>query len=192
MLMPRIITYLIAAMWLVVVIYWFASASTAKPNVTRQPFYGLPLRVALLVLIVVALRTPQLRSWLQTAHVTLARHEPAALVGVVICALGLGLALAARIQLGRNWGMPMSQKAQPELVTSGPYAYARHPIYGGLMLGMLGSVLAESLFWALPLVLLTPYFVASALREEKLMLRQFPAEYGEYRKRTKMLIPFVV
>jgi protein-S-isoprenylcysteine O-methyltransferase Ste14 len=190
--MLRIISYLVAAMWVVVGIYWLASASTAKPNVTRQAYYGLLLRLALLVLIVAALRTPQVRSWLRTARGALASHEPTALVGVVICALGLGLALAARIQLGRNWGMPMSQKLETELVTSGPYAYARHPIYGGLMLGMLGSALAVSLFWALPLVLLTPYFVVSALREERLMLRQFPAEYGAYRHHTKMLIPFLI
>ncbi|HEX4052506.1 MAG TPA: isoprenylcysteine carboxylmethyltransferase family protein [Steroidobacteraceae bacterium] len=190
--MLRIISYLITAMWVAVGIYWLASASTAKPSITRQSYYGVLLRVALLVLIVAALRTPQVRAWLRTARATFASHEPTALVGVVICALGLGLALAARIQLGRNWGMPMSQKLQTELVTSGPYAHARHPIYGGLILGMLGSALAVSLFWALPLVLFTPYFVVSALREERLMLRQFPAEYEDYRQRTKMLIPFVI
>jgi protein-S-isoprenylcysteine O-methyltransferase Ste14 len=60
------------------------------------------------------------------------------------------------------------------------------------MLGMLGSALADNLVWALPLILFTPYFVASALREEKLMLSQFPAQYAQYRQRTKMLIPFVI
>ncbi|HTT07079.1 MAG TPA: isoprenylcysteine carboxylmethyltransferase family protein [Steroidobacteraceae bacterium] len=182
----------VAAMWLVLVCYWLVSASKAKPNVTRQRYYGLPLRVALIALIIVLLRSPQLRLWLRQARAVLMPHGSVALIGLALCALGLGLAMAARIQLGRNWGMPMSQKVEPQLVTGGPYAYARHPIYGGLMLGMLGSALSDDLFWALPLLLFTPYFIVSALREEKLMLEQFPAEYEEYRSRTKLLIPFVI
>jgi protein-S-isoprenylcysteine O-methyltransferase Ste14 len=190
--MMLIIHYIIAAMWLIVIGYWLVSARQAKPNLTRQRYYGLPLRVVMIVLIIVALRSPPVRLWLRQARMSFGSDVVIALIGVVLCALGCGLALAARIQLGRNWGMPMSQKAGAELVTGGPYAYARHPIYGGLMLALLGSTLAENLLWALPLVLFTPYFVFSALREERLMLSQFPGEYGEYRKHTKMLIPFVI
>lgn len=190
--MLLIIHYLIAALWLTLLCYWLVAARNAKPNVTRQRYYGLPLRVVLIVLIIVVLRMPQLRLWLRHAHSLLAGNVFIALIGLVICALGCGLAVAARIQLGRNWGMPMSQKLETELVTGGPYAYARHPIYGGLMLAMLGSALADNLVWALPLVLFTPYFLFSALREEKLMLSQFPDPYREYRQHTKMLIPFVI
>ena len=46
----------------------------------------------------------------------------------------------------------MSHKEQPELVTSGPYALIRHPIYTGLILAMLGSAIGVNVFWALPLV----------------------------------------
>ena len=191
-MMLLIIRYAVAAMWLVVIGYWLISARSAKPNATRQGYYALPLRVLMVVLIILALRLPQVRVWLRQAHASLAHHGFIALLGAVICALGCALALAARAQLGRNWGMPMSQKVGAELVTAGPYAYVRHPIYGGLILAMLGSALAVDLFWALPLVLFTPYFVVSAVREERLMLSRFPGEYGEYRKRTKMLIPFVI
>src|ERR1700758_1876190 len=40
-------------------------------------------------------------------------------IGLVLFALGLGFAISARVQIGRNWGTPMMQKAEPELVTSG-------------------------------------------------------------------------
>jgi protein-S-isoprenylcysteine O-methyltransferase Ste14 len=40
--------------------------------------------------------------------------------GVALCLLGFGLAINARRHLGRNWGLPMSRKEQPELITSGP------------------------------------------------------------------------
>ena len=57
-------------------------------------------------------------------------------------ASGIGLAIWARIHLGRNWGMPTSQKADPELVTTGPYRFVRHPIYTGLLVALLGTALA--------------------------------------------------
>src|SRR5271167_4763271 len=63
-------------------------------------------------------------------------------VGVIMFLSGLGLAVWARIYLGRNWGMPMTQKDEPELVTSGPYQLVRHPIYSGILLAMLGTSLA--------------------------------------------------
>jgi protein-S-isoprenylcysteine O-methyltransferase Ste14 len=39
-------------------------------------------------------------------------------IGLAIFVLGLPLAVWARVYLGRNWAMPMSQKADPELVTT--------------------------------------------------------------------------
>ena len=58
-----------------------------------------------------------------------------AVIGLVFFVLGLGLAVWARLHIGRNWGTPMTQKNEPELVTSGPYRFVRHPIYSGLLLG---------------------------------------------------------
>ena len=105
--------------------------------------------------------------------------------------LGIGLAVWARVHLDRNWGMPMSRKQNPELVTTGPYAFVRHPIYTGIILAMFGSMIGESPFWVLPLILSGTYFVFSARREEAFMDAQFPERYRAYMKRTKMLLPFV-
>jgi protein-S-isoprenylcysteine O-methyltransferase Ste14 len=113
-------------------------------------------------------------------------------IGAALVLLGVALAIFARVYLGRNWGMPMSRKAEPELVTGGPYAYVRHPIYTGIILAMLGSAIGESIIWALPLVLFAPYFIYSARREEELMREQFPGQYPDYMQRTKMIVPFVL
>jgi protein-S-isoprenylcysteine O-methyltransferase Ste14 len=113
-------------------------------------------------------------------------------IGVLLCGLGFGLAFWARSRLGTNWGMPMSQKENPELVTSGPYAYVRHPIYSGILLAMIGSAVGESLVWVLPFVLSGIYLLYSARNEERLMIEQFPNQYPSYMRRTKMLIPFVL
>jgi protein-S-isoprenylcysteine O-methyltransferase Ste14 len=97
----------------------------------------------------------------------------------------------ARYYLGKNWGMPMTVKEDPELVTGGPYTFVRHPIYTGILLAVLGSVLASSLLWLVILVFFTYEFIRSVKGEEMLMTKQFPEKYPAYKKRTKMLIPFV-
>jgi protein-S-isoprenylcysteine O-methyltransferase Ste14 len=68
----------------------------------------------------------------------------------------------------------------------------RHPIYTGIMLAMLGSAIGESVIWVVLLIVFAPYFVYSARSEEELMCEQFPAQYPEYMRRTKMIVPFVL
>jgi protein-S-isoprenylcysteine O-methyltransferase Ste14 len=86
----------------------------------------------------------------------------------------------------------MTLKQGHELVTTGPYAYVRHPIYSGVLLAMFGSVLVMSLLWLVVLLLNGLQFIYAARREEQLMLKTFPNEYADYMKRTKMIIPFVM
>jgi Putative protein-S-isoprenylcysteine methyltransferase len=112
-------------------------------------------------------------------------------VGLAIWVLGLGLAVWARIYLGRNWGMPTSTKEDPELVTSGPYRTIRHPIYTGILLAMIGSAIAVSVWWLIAVALIGGYFIYSAFVEERNMTRLFPSAYPEYQQSTKMLIPFI-
>jgi len=112
-------------------------------------------------------------------------------LGVGLCLAGFGFAFWARLHIGRNWGMPMSMRQGHELVTSGPYAYVRHPIYSGIMLAMVGSALSIGLPWLLLFALYFIYFIGSARTEEEMMLAQFPDTYPAYRRRTKMLIPYL-
>jgi protein-S-isoprenylcysteine O-methyltransferase Ste14 len=113
-------------------------------------------------------------------------------VGVILLLSGLALAVWARIYLGRNWGMPMTQKDEPELVTSGPYDLVRHPIYSGILLALLGTSLATNLYLLIAVLVIGFYFIYSAKVEEKNMTTRFPNTYPGYRMRTKMLIPFVL
>jgi protein-S-isoprenylcysteine O-methyltransferase Ste14 len=124
---------------------------------------------------------------------TLAVHGPALqAVGFILFLSGLGLAVWARIYLGRNWGMPMTQKDEPELVTSGPYRVVRHPIYSGILLAVLGTSLATDLYWLVAFAVMAAYFVYSAKVEERLLTTSFPTTYPSYRTKTKMLIPFLL
>jgi protein-S-isoprenylcysteine O-methyltransferase Ste14 len=112
-------------------------------------------------------------------------------IGLVVFLSGLALAIWARRYLGRNWGMPMSEKVDPELVTAGPYSRVRHPIYSGIILAMIGTAIAVSWYWLLAVVLLGAYFVYSAVMEERYMAGLFPDTYSAYKRSTKMLVPFV-
>jgi protein-S-isoprenylcysteine O-methyltransferase Ste14 len=112
-------------------------------------------------------------------------------VGLAIWVLGLGLAVWARIYLGRNWGMPTSTRENPELVTSGPYRAIRHPIYTGILPAMIGSAIAVSVWCLIAVALIGGYFIYSAFVEERNMTRLFPGAYPEYQQSTKMLIPVI-
>lgn len=111
--------------------------------------------------------------------------------GLVLVGLGLGFAIWARVHIGRNWGAPMSQKDEPELVTSGPYALVRHPIYSGILTAGLGTAVALNWLWMFAVLLAGVYFTYSATVEERYLTKRFPATYPGYRHATKMLVPLI-
>jgi protein-S-isoprenylcysteine O-methyltransferase Ste14 len=112
-------------------------------------------------------------------------------IGIACTAVGIAFAFWARFYLGRNWGMPMSVQENAELVTTGPYAYVRNPIYSGMLLAMLGTAIVIGLAWLSLFLVSAFYFVYSVTQEEKLLIAQFPSTFPAYRARTKMLVPFL-
>jgi protein-S-isoprenylcysteine O-methyltransferase Ste14 len=62
-------------------------------------------------------------------------------VCVILVGIGLVIALLARGTLAGNWSNDVVIKVDHELITTGVYRYARHPIYTGVLLMGLGSVL---------------------------------------------------
>ncbi|HVC07925.1 MAG TPA: isoprenylcysteine carboxylmethyltransferase family protein [Solirubrobacterales bacterium] len=86
----------------------------------------------------------------------------------------------------------MSQKSEPELVNSGPYRLVRHPIYSGLLAGVLGTALVTNLFGLIMVVILAGYFYYSASVEERNLMATFPTAYPACRASTKMLVPYVL
>jgi protein-S-isoprenylcysteine O-methyltransferase Ste14 len=181
---------IIAGLWLVFVASWAVAAVGAKRNAGRRLWRGgIGLRLVLILTLAVVVRSPSVRQFLAEAQRSTSHSDIFGWTGVVLCVLGFGLAISARWYLGRNWGMPMSRKEQPELVISGPYAVIRHPIYTGLILAMLGSAIGVNIFWAVMLVPVGAYFIYSARREETIMLQLFPEQYAAYMARAGMLAP---
>jgi protein-S-isoprenylcysteine O-methyltransferase Ste14 len=187
---------LVRLLWLAFVLCWLVLALFSKKASRRTPRWaGARLRLVIIIALILLVRFHRqgVVNFFASIHRTLPFHPGIALqwAGVGLCVAGIGFAVWARLYIGRNWGMPMSLREGHELVTSGPYAYVRHPIYAGLMLAMIGSAFTLSLLWLIGLPLYFTYFIFAARSEEKTMLAQFPDAYPVYRRRTKMLIPFV-
>jgi protein-S-isoprenylcysteine O-methyltransferase Ste14 len=169
--------------WLVFWIYWLASAASSKASV-RGGWRTRLTGVSVVAVIVIA--------GAFGGHGLAVHSVILAAVGAVLFVGGIALAVWARLHLGRNWGMPMTRRAEPELVTSGPYRFVRHPIYSGLLTAMLGTVLVNNLLGLIVVAVLTAYFYYCGTVEERNLASTFPAAYPQYRTRTKMLIPFLL
>ncbi len=181
----RTVDIVVPAAWVAFWIYWLAAALNTKASRTRsRSFVG--VRVALVVLVVVLGRVGAFKKNAGTIHSPWLEG-----LGVAVLLGGLAIAVWARVYLGSNWGTPMSQKLEPELVTTGPYRFVRHPIYSGLILGLIGSAVAVDLLWFVAVLILGGYFIYSAKVEERNMQRLFSDTYTQYKRSTKMLIPFV-
>jgi protein-S-isoprenylcysteine O-methyltransferase Ste14 len=121
---------LIMGLWLAFLTYWFVAAMRVKRSVSGTWWRGAIFRVTIVVGIVLLLRESLREHVRRYVPHTVANVSPiAASVGVAVCALGIEIAIWGRTYLGRNWGMPMSLREGHELVTTGPYAFVRHPIY---------------------------------------------------------------
>jgi protein-S-isoprenylcysteine O-methyltransferase Ste14 len=170
--------------WAAFGLYWLVAAFSMKRG--RVPWSReLGIRAVIVVLVIILIRWGAFRDH----HVN---TEPwRAGLGLALFALGLGFAVWARVHIGRNWGTPMSEKDEPELVTSGPYHLVRHPIYTGILAAAVGTAVALSWQWLAAGGLAGVYFVYSATVEERYMTEQFPDAYPVYKRSTKMLVPFI-
>jgi protein-S-isoprenylcysteine O-methyltransferase Ste14 len=173
----------IGCAWLVFWIYWLASAAASKASVRG----GWRTRLTGVSVIAVFVIADAFHGGGLAVHSVIL-----AAIGAALFVGGIALAVWARLHLGRNWGMPMTQRAEPELVTSGPYRFVRHPIYSGLLTALLGTTLVNNLLGVIVVVVLVGYFYYCGTVEERNLVSTFPTAYPEYRVRTKMLIPYLL
>jgi protein-S-isoprenylcysteine O-methyltransferase Ste14 len=183
----------IVILWVIFIVYWAVAAISARRGLKRGAFRGsLKLRFFLMVVIVAAVELTRRWPALHGVQFGLFRNVPMALAGAIIATLGAALAFTARAAIGRNWGTPGMQRTDTQLITRGPYALIRHPIYSGILLMMIGTAIGLIVAWWVVAATAALYFVYSARSEEKYMCERFPDAYPAYRARTKMLVPFLL
>jgi protein-S-isoprenylcysteine O-methyltransferase Ste14 len=117
------------------------------------------------------------------------------IVGIILSGAGIAFAIWARFVLGKNWSGIPSIKEGHELIQSGPYAIVRHPIYTGIILSALGDAIAFGFrveYIAIVFALFVSFWV-KLQSEEKLMMKQFPEKYPEYKEKVRgAIIPSVL
>ncbi|HEY1697085.1 MAG TPA: isoprenylcysteine carboxylmethyltransferase family protein [Polyangiaceae bacterium] len=116
--------------------------------------------------------------------------------GAWVCAAAIALGFAfcwwARVHLGRLWSGNITRKEGHHIVDTGPYALVRHPIYTGLLLAILATMIAKGTVLGIAgAALLAAGLTLKARMEEQWLRRELGADaYDAYRRRVPMLVPF--
>ena len=121
------------------------------------------------------------------------QSAPIQLIGAVTLMLCVGLFVTVHLQLGTNWSPIPEQLEGHELVTTGLYRWARHPMYAVFFWAAIGTLLA-TLNWLIAwCVSGSVWFVLQRIPvEEQDMLELFGQQYAEYCDRVPPLgFPFV-
>ncbi len=177
--------------WLVLIIVWVLSGFRTKRAIQTQSGGSRLVNLAILIIGVYLIfgrwiGVPALDRQLYEVTVAIA------VAGLVAVVAGVGFSIWARLMLGGNWSGVVTVKENHELVRSGPYRVVRHPIYTGILLGMLGSAVQRGWVHAFVGVLLCvlSYWLKSRI-EERFMVQSFGEQYVQYRHEAKALVPFV-
>jgi protein-S-isoprenylcysteine O-methyltransferase Ste14 len=113
-------------------------------------------------------------------------------VGFVLEAAGVGVLIVSRIALGRSFTVLPRPRERSTLRSTGIYARARHPIYGGLLVVGLGLSFHRSPLVLAPTAVLAIVFWLKSIREEGWLAERYP-EYPAYREATpRRFIPWII
>lgn len=183
--------WLFTVLWLTWAAYWWLSGRNVKPverieSAASRQLHIWPLFIAMWLLWlphvpVLGLET-RLYPWAEWQF----------WLGAALTLAGLAFTFWARFLLGRNWSGMVTVKQDHELVTAGPYALVRHPIYTGLLLAIAGSALARGEVRGLvALALALAAILRKRLTEERFMRERFGAAYTDYAARVPALVPWL-
>lgn len=109
----------------------------------------------------------------------------------VLALAGLGFTWWARIHLGTLWSGTVTRKAHHRVIKTGPYAIVRHPIYSGISLALIATVLLRpGLLGLVGTAAIIASFVIKYRLEEQFLMEELGPEYAAYRKKVPALVPF--
>ncbi len=178
--------------WGAVGIFWLLAAFVRKRTVRRQSIGSrlLQLGIVLLLLVPFLVFSRSLEMLDKNFLSDVPEIPP---LGLLLTLIGCGFAVWARIVLGSNWSGTVTVKENHVLITRGPYAWVRHPIYSGFLLALLGTALVlGKLLWLLAAGLALLTLCLKLRAEETFMLETFGQQYASYQQRVKALIPYVL
>jgi len=150
--------------------------------------YGFPLTIYILTA-VLGSKYPALNPFSHSSgHLLLTFLGGGAVMMTVIHLISNGMVVIGFVLMWKGW--KLIHGAKGELVTSGPYAYVRHPQYSGLFIIMIGMLIQwPTIITALMFPVLIFVYYRLSKREEGEMLKQFGDEYRRYMENIPMFIP---
>lgn len=115
----------------------------------------------------------------------------AVVAGLVLVVAGVVFNIWGRVLLGSSWANQIRIYEDQRLVTRGPYAIVRHPLYASLVWIFVGGglVYANPVALVLALGVFVPMMIARARKEDALLAERFGEGHRAYRARTGMLLP---
>jgi len=177
--------------WLAIFVLWAILGFAVKQTVGSRSDVRARIAVWGVLLAWLILFTDDMRPGVLAAR-SLPVDPTVAYIGLGITILGLGFAVWARFVIGRNWGGLITVQQDHKLMRNGPYGIVRHPIYSGFMLATLGTaIIVGQIGGLISVALIVISWGYKARLEETLMVEQFGAEYEDYRRHVKALIPGV-
>jgi protein-S-isoprenylcysteine O-methyltransferase Ste14 len=113
------------------------------------------------------------------------------IAGDVLVALGFYL-ISLLYRENTNTSATIEIAENQRVISTGPYAVVRHPMYASGSLYLLGTPLALGSYWGfLPIAAMMPFLIWRLIDEERFLARNLPG-YSEYQKRIRYrLVPFV-
>jgi protein-S-isoprenylcysteine O-methyltransferase Ste14 len=177
--------------WIALALVWIVSALGTKRTIRSQSGASQLLYTAILVVGVCLIFAQQIGvPWLDRQ--LFPATVPIALAGLLAVLLGVAFSVWARFMLGGNWSNRVTVKENHTLVRRGPYRIVRHPIYSGILLGMLGSAFQRGAIRCFAGVLICGFsFWLKTRAEERFMVQSFGEQYLQYRHKVKALAPFL-
>ena len=189
--MPPVPSMLITALWIAWLVYW-GVASFGVHAVRRQETIssGLSHKVPLMIGVALLAWPRFSPGWLHGR--VLPRAPLIDWIGLALVAAGIVFSIWARRHLAGFWSSNVTLKQDHQLIRSGPYRYARHPIYTGLLLALLGTAISIGEWRGfLAVLLIAVAFLHKISIEEGFLTEAFPSDYPRYRAEVAALIPFL-
>ena len=114
-------------------------------------------------------------------------------VAAALSIAGIAFAWWGRLHLGKFWSNTITHKEDHRVIDTGPYGIVRHPIYTGLIFGMLVTGVAIGLVTTILGAILISLGMWQKGRMEEVFLSKELGEdaYGAYCRRVPMIIPFL-
>lgn len=178
-----------AVIWIGMMVYWNVSAGKIAPTKSTEDAKSNRRRQQLLNLAILMLFVPVpglTRQFLPPTRTTIA-------TGFSIQEGSALFYFWTKQYLGRFWSSAVAIMKDHQLVRTGPYQLIRHPLYTAMLGMFVGTAIVSGQYHALIGVVLGAYAYWSKIRiEERALGEAFGAEYADYKRQSRALIPWLL